>query len=530
MGDRPVTTHSARSVVMGCNGMIATSQPLATAAGLQVLMEGGTAIDAAITASAVLGVVEPFAAGIGGDSFALLWDPARKELFGLNGSGRSAALLDPVPIRAAWSQKSRPWRGVHSVTVPGAVDSWFELHHRHGSIPMEDLLQPAIRYARDGFPVSEIIASQWSHYSTALTSRAARDVFLPAGIPPKAGEVFRNERYADSLTLIARYGRDAFYYGPIAEKIISEIQTLGGSLSEQDLRSHRSQWVEPVSTDFDGIEVFELPPNGQGAVVLEMLNILENFDLRSMGHNSAAYIHTLVQAKRAAFRDRDRYIADPDTDPEIVECFTSKDYAKEIADRIRSGSGPFAYRDVLPSSDTVYLAVSDSEGCLISYISSIFSPFGSGVVPASTGILLQNRGSLFSLEEGHPNSLAPSKRPLHTIIPAMAFQNGSPWLCYGVMGGDMQPQGHVQVLLNMLAFGMDIQEAGEAPRFCDRPTGLALESGIPWGERQQLLSMGYNIISEFDVFGGFQGIQIDQTNGVYRGGSDDRKDGCAMGY
>lgn len=529
MGDRPSSTRSARSVAMGRNGMIATSQPLATATGLAVLMDGGTAVDATIAASAVLGVVEPFATGIGGDSFALIWDPSQKKLFGLNGSGRSSSILDLDPVRTAWGQKTRPWRDVHTITVPGAVDSWFEMHRRFGRIPMEDLLHPAIRYAREGFPVSEIIATQWSHYSSALTLSEARSVFLPNGVSPKAGALFRNQGYADCLALIAQYGRDAFYEGPIAEQIVLEIQKLGGALSEQDLRAHRSQWVHPIHTDYKGVDVYELPPNGQGAVVLEMLNILENFDLRSLGHNSAAYIHTLVQAKRAAFHDRDRFISDPDAEPVPTEFFQSKEYAKLLAHRIRSGAGHNSC-DTTPSSDTVYLAISDSNGYHVSYISSIFSPFGSGVVPTSTGILLQNRGSLFSLDAGHPNFLAPSKRPLHTIIPAMVFRDGSPWLCYGVMGGDMQPQGHVQVLLNMIEFGMNVQEAGEAARFCDRQTGLALESGIPWKEQLLLLNMGYDIKSEFDVFGGYQGIQIDPSNGTYWGGSDDRKDGCAMGY
>ncbi|HZK02702.1 MAG TPA: gamma-glutamyltransferase [Anaerovoracaceae bacterium] len=530
MGDRSTYSRSTRSVVRGKNGMISTSQPLASAAGLKVLMDGGNAIDAAVAASAVLGVVEPFSAGIGGDTFAIYWDNEKKELVGLNGSGRSAGKMDAEALKASENIDKLPQYGVHTITVPGAVDAWDVLLSRYGTMDLKELLQPAIDYANEGFPVSEITALQWKMYAKALQTEEARRVFLIDGNPPKAGDVIENPDLARSLQLIAEKGSETLYKGELAESMVACIKKLGGALDLNDFEQHNSDWVEPISTNYKGYEVFELPPNGQGAMVLEMLNILEGYDLAGLGHNSADYMHLIVEAKKAAFSDRARYIADPDFADLPIERIISKEYAKKRRNNIDMMRSSEQTSWDWESSNTVYLSVADRFGNAVSFITSIYDHFGSGIVPERTGIIMQNRGTLFSLEKGHFNYLEPGKRPLHTIIPAFVMKDGKPWFCFGVMGGDMQPQGHVQVLLNMIEFGMDVQEAGEAPRVCHTDEGVALEQGIAWQERLGLLEKGHRIISKFDVFGGYQGILIDPLNGTYAGGADDRKDGCAMGY
>ena len=529
MADRPVYTRSTRSVVRSKQGMIAASQPLAASAGLQMLMNGGNAVDAAIAAAAVLGVVEPFMTSPGGDVFALLWSAKEQSLVGLNGSGRSgrSATLEDVRSRG---YASMPSRGGIPVTVPGTVDAWCRLIERFGAMDLATILAPAIRYAEEGFPVSEIIAGQWQRGAAALRACGdAASVFLLNGRAPRAGEVFRNPGLGRTYRQIAAGGRQAFYESDIARKICECVQGAGGYLTPEDLKEHRSEWVKPLCTDYRGYDVYELPPNGQGAVVLEMLNILEGYVLASIGHNTAQYIHLLVEAKKIAFRDRDDHIADPGFYAPTID-MTSKKYAekrrREIdPDRASQVTGP-----AKTSSDTVYLSVVDKDRNAVSFINSIYETFGSGLVAGDTGIVLQNRGSLFSLEPGHPNRLEPRKRPLHTIIPAMVAKDGLPVLSFGVMGGHMQPQGHVQVLLNMIDFGMNVQEAGEAPRVCHSPGGVALESEVGWDVRSRLVEKGHKVISDVDVFGGYQGIFIDRETGALAGGSDPRKDGCAIGY
>src|SRR5665647_634055 len=529
MGDRPVFTKSARSVVRSKNGMIATSQPLAAAAGLQVLMKGGNAVDAAVATSAVLGVVEPFATSIGGDAFAIYWDGKKKELVGLNGSGRSASRIDSEKFKEQGLTKL-PITGVHTITVPGAIDSWSVMLKQYGTMSLKELLQPAINYAREGFPVSEIIAEQWKMNVGALETEEAKRVFLIDGKPPKAGDIFKNPDLANSLELIAEKGRDVFYEGELAETMCNSMEKLGGLLTVEDFKNHTSDWVDPISTNYKGYDVYELPPNGQGAMVLEMLNILEGYDMKSLGHNSADYMHLIVEAKKAAFSDRSKYIADPTFAELSTKKLISKEYAEERRKIIDMNRATAMEDWDLKSSNTVYLTVADQYGNMISFITSIYWEFASGVVPEGTGIIMQNRGTLFSLEKGHFNYLEPCKRPLHTIIPSFVMKDGKPWFSFGVMGGDMQPQGHVQVLLNMIEFGMNVQEAGEAARVCHTADGVAVEQDIPWQERLRLIEKGHFVISAYDVFGGYQGILVDPSTGAFAGGTDDRKDGCVMGY
>ena len=542
-GDRPAANpHATRSVVMARNGIIATSQPLATAAGLRVLQQGGNAIDAAVTAAAVLAVVEPTMNGLGGDLFAIVYDPRSGRAHGLNASGRApaAATRDEFARRKL---TEIPYRGVLSVSVPGVVDGWSELLAKHGTITLARALEPAISYARDGFAVSEIIAAQWKQEEATLAKDpAAAATFLPGGRAPEAGQIFGNPRLAASLEQIAKGGRDAFYRGSIAKAIAADMKQRNGLVSEADLAAHRSDWVEPIAADYRGYQVLELPPNTQGIVALEMLNILEGLDLKALGHNTAAYLHHLVEAKRIAFADRGRWLADPAAVPgDVLEKLLSKEYAalrrREIdpqraAPDYKALPGTNAVRHELPAArgDTIYLTAADKDGNVISLIQSIFESFGSGIVAGETGITLHNRGSLFTLAPGHPNTLAPGTRPLHTLVPAMVLRGGRPWLSFGVMGGDMQPQGHVQVLLNLIDFGMNVQEAGEAPRFRHSNAGLALESAISAEARAGLAARGHKVITSPGVFGGFQGILFDLKTGVMMGGSDPRKDGHAAGY
>ncbi|MDQ3440479.1 MAG: gamma-glutamyltransferase [Planctomycetota bacterium] len=544
-GDRPAPNPRAtRSVVMARNGIIATSQPLASAAGLAVLQRGGNAIDAAVMAAAVLSVVEPTMNGIGGDLFALVYDPKTQSVRALNASGRApaSATVDEFKRRGL---SSVPYRGELSVSVPGVVDGWSELLAKHGTLTLAQALEPAIRYARDGYAVSEIIATQWKNEETTLASDpAASATFLVDGRAPRAGEIFRNQKLAVSLEQIAKGGHDAFYRGAIAAAIAEDMRARKGLLTAADLAAHRSDWTEPLSTGYRGFDVLEFPPNTQGVVALEMLNILEGFDLKALGHNTGAYLHLLVEAKKIAFADRDAWLADPAATPAAaLRRMLSKEYAatrrKEIdAERAARDYKPLTIDGTSPSGDerpqahgdTIYLTAADKDGNVVSLIQSIYESFGAGIVAGDTGITLHNRGALFSLRPGHPNLLAPGKRPFHTLVPAMVMKDGRPWLSFGVMGGDMQPQGHVQVLLNMIDFGMNVQEAGEAPRFRHTPSGLALESAITPEARFGLDARGHRLVSGVGVFGGFQGILIDPKTGVMMGGSDPRKDGLAIGW
>jgi len=543
-GDRPAPNRRAtRSVVMGRQAMIATSQPLASAAGLQVLREGGNAVDAAVTAAAVLSVVEPTMTGIGGDLFAIVFDPRVGKPEGLNASGRSGYAASAEAFKAR-GLTTVPERGVLSITVPGVVDGWSELLARHGTIPLARALRPAIEYARGGFAVSEIISYQWKNVESVLAAdRTTASTFLVGGHAPAPGEIFANPRLAATLERIATDGRDAFYKGAVAQTIVADLRARGALLDTRDFAEHHADWVDPIGTRYRDVNLFELPPNTQGLVALEMLNILEGYDLKALKHNSAAYLHLLVEAKRIAFADRDAYLADPACVPAaVLKRLISKEYAASRRKEIDPNRAAPAYApmstampagaglEIQATGDTVYLTAADGKGNVISLIQSLFDSFGSGIVAGDTGVVLQNRGSLFVLKPGHPDDIAPHKRPMHTLVPAMVMKDGKPWLSYGVMGGDMQPQGHVQALLNLVEFGMNVQEAGEAARFRDSAAGLALESGISADARAGLAARGHRVIDSVGVFGGFQGILIDPKTGVLMGGSDPRKDGLAIGF
>jgi gamma-glutamyltranspeptidase / glutathione hydrolase len=509
--------------------MVATSQPLASEAALRVLREGGNAVDAAIAAAAVLNVVEPMMTGIGGDVFALVFMQADGHPVGLNASGWSGSRARLDAVRAPGRLE-----GIQAVTVPGAVAGWYLLHERYGRLPMNRLLEPAADYAESGFPVSPVVAEGWALAAPELGQNpAAARVFLPGGRSPRTGEVFRNPDLGRSLRTLAEGGRDAFYGGELARRIVETSDRLGGFLTQEDFREYEAEWVEPLSTPYRGYDVFEMPPNTQGLVVLEMLNILEGFDLADLGHNTAEYLHRLIEAKRLAFADRDTFVADPAATLLPVAQLTSKEYASLRRVQIDPRRANPDYRPGTPmESDTVCLSVVDRDRNAVSFINSLYFGFGSGIVADGTGIALHNRGSGFSLVAGHRNSLAARKRPFHTLIPGMVLADGAPWFAFGVMGGDMQAQGHVQVLANLIDFGMDPQTAGDAPRVRHfEGEGVALESSIPAAVRQALARKGHTVLDTAPAgFGGYQGILIDGKSGVLWGGSDHRKDGLALGW
>ncbi len=531
VGDRiNARQGGTRSVVRALNGMVATSQPLASAAGLRILQQGGNAIDAAIAAAAVLCVVEPMMVSPGGDLFALLWDANKKELKALNASGRSPKALSIDALKQRGFTRM-PQHGIHSVTVPGAVDGWATLLKSHGTMTLAQVLQPAIEYAERGYPVSEIIATDWKDGLQHKGNADFAATFLPNGKAPVAGDIFTNKNLAATLRLIAKEGRDVMYKGALADKLLKFAQAQGGLHTKEDFANHTSNWVEPISTTYRGHTVYELPPNNQGLAALQMLNILEGFDVKSLGHNTAAYLHLLVEAKKLAFIDRAKHIADPAFYQAPLAQLLSKDYAAELRKRIDlthvasdSDGGPRG------GEDTVYLTVVDKDRNAVSFIQSIFSAFGSGLVAGDTGIVLHNRGGGFSFNPQSNNRLEGGKRPFHTLIPGMVLKDGKPWLSFGVMGGDMQAQGHVQVLLNMIEFAMDVQQAGEQPRFRHFENGLALESAIGAEVRKELEKRGHKLTTAFGAFGGYQAIMIDPVTGALAGGSDPRKDGCALGW
>jgi gamma-glutamyltranspeptidase/glutathione hydrolase len=546
-GDRPAgNPRSTRSVAVGRNGMIATSQALASAAGLKALQDGGNAIDAAITAAGVLAVVEPSMNGIGGDLLAIVWEAKSKQVYGLDATGCApyAATPDEYARRRVTEM---PDAGPLAVDVPGTVDGWSQLLTRFGTIPLAMALQPAIRYARDGFPVQEIMAYDWNGAAKKLAQDpdAAR-TFLPNGQPPKAGEIFANPCLAASLELLAKAGRDAFYKGRIARAIVAAMRARNGLLDERDFADHTSDWVEPISTSYRGYDVLEMPPSTQGFVALEMLNILEGFDIRSMGHNTADYLHAVTEAKKIAFADRAAYLGDRGSlAKDAIKMLLSKDYAgtrRAEIDMSRTGSyrpgslpGAATSRSEVDFTgfdrgDTVYLTAADGQGNIISLIQSLFASFGAGIVAGDTGIALHNRGSGFNLIADHPNQIGPHKRPLHTLVPAMIMKDGRPWVSFGVMGGDNQAQAHAQVVMNLVDFGMHIQDAGEAARMRHSGSDLSLESGIGPEVREALEARGHETRDGRGVMGGFQGILIDPRSGVLMGGSDPRKDGLAIGW
>ena len=533
---------ASRSEVIAREGMVATSQPLATQVGLDILKQGGSAIDAAIAANAMLGLVEPTGSGIGGDLFAIVWDAESKQLYGLNASGRSPKSLTAEVFSAAGLAKI-PSFGPLPVSVPGAVDGWFELHNRFGRLPMTSLLSPAIRYARNGFPVSELVAYYWQmnvdrigHYPGFSAT------FMPDGKVPQKGDVFKNPGLAATYEKIATGGRDAFYKGDIARVIAAYMKEQGGYLSYEDLASHTSDWVTPVSANYRGYDVWELPPNGQGIAALQILNILEQYDIEGMGLDSADYIHTFVEAKKLAFEDRAKYYADPAFNEIPVAPLISKEYARQRRKLIDPLKAAKRYDAGVIDGDTVYLTVADSRGNMVSLIQSNYRGMGSGMTPPGLGFILQNRGELFTLEPGHSNEYQPGKRPFHTIIPAMVTRNNKPWLSFGVMGGATQPQMHAQIIVNLIDFGMNLQEAGDAPRFIhsgsSSPTGalmkdggsISLERGFSLSTERELLERGHKLENILGIYGGYQAIMYDADKQIYYGASESRKDGQAAGY
>jgi gamma-glutamyltranspeptidase/glutathione hydrolase len=517
-----------RSVVMAREGIVATSQPLAAEAGISILQQGGNAFDAAIATALTLGVVEPMSTGIGGDAFLLYACAADGQIYGVNGSGRCPRRLTLEALQQQGIE-GIPQRGLGSVTVPGAIDAFFEVHQRHGALAFADLFEPAIRYASGGFPVSEIIATQWQAAVPWLSQwPSSARTYLLDGKAPQAGEVHRQPDLARTLQLLAVEGREAFYRGDIARRIVQFSQEHGGFFELDDFASHTTEWVEPISTDYRGYTMLELPPNGQGITALIALNLLEASDLTTLEYGSAPYYHLLIEATKQAFADRNRYVADPAHAQLPVQGLLSKAYAAVRRQEISlDQAGDYAPGDPVPFSNTVYVCCVDRERNVVSLIHSLFMGFGSGVVAGDTGVCLHNRGSGFVADPAHPNVLAPNKRPFHTIIPAMILKHGQPWLCYGVMGGDMQAQGHIQVAVNMIDFDMNVQEALEAPRY--RILGgrlVALERAIPPAVRHELEALGHELLA----YGGGQAILIDHERGVLQGGSDFRKDGCAIGY
>lgn len=529
--------------------MAATSQPLATEIAVEILKRGGSAVDAAIAANAALGLMEPTGCGIGGDLFAIVWDARKRELVGLNASGRSPRGLD-----RAWFQANGhaavPERGALAVSVPGAVDGWFELHARFGRLPFAELLAPAIDYARAGFPVSPVIAAGWAAGVRALLPYPGfAAVFAPGGRPPAAGDAFANPALADAYALLAADGRDAFYAGPIAAAIHECIAASRGFLTRDDLAVHTSEWVQPVSTTYRGWRVFELPPNGQGIAVLQMLNLLEGYNLARMGFQSAEHLHLLIETKKLAFEDRARFYADTEFAAVPTAELISKEYAERRREQIDLQSAARAPTHGDPrgvgSGDTIYMSTADADGNLVSLIQSNYMGFGSGVTVERFGFGLQNRGSQFALHPEHPNAFEPGKRPFHTIIPAFAVRDGEALLAFGVMGAAMQPQGQVQVFTNMVDFGLNLQAAGDAARVrhegSTEPTGAAassdggvvhLEPGFAAEAIDGLRARGHRV--EIDraaaPFGGYQAILRDVARGVYCGASESRKDGHAAGY
>jgi gamma-glutamyltranspeptidase/glutathione hydrolase len=532
-----------RSPVLATSAMAATSQPLATQVALEVMKSGGNAIDAAIAANALLGLVEPTGNGIGGDLFAIVWHAETEKLYGLNASGRS-----PQSLSRQWfidrGYTRIPSHGPLPVSVPGTVDGWYMLHDRFGRLPMPQLLQPTIDYAEKGFPVSQLIAYYWQRSVPILKKWPGFvEQFTKNGEAPSEGEIWRNPSLASTLKALAKDGRDAFYLGDIARTIADYMEENGGFLSLQDLADHRGNWIEPVSTNYRGYDVWELPPNGQGIAALQILNIVEQFDVAALGRESAEFVHLFTEAKKLAFEDRAKYYADPEFNNIPVSRLISKSYAKrraKLIDRERA-SKEYPAGKLLEEGDTIYLTTADSEGNMVSLIQSNYRGMGSGMTPPGLGFILQDRGEMFSLEEGHFNEFEGGKRPFHTIIPAFVTKEGKPWMSFGLMGGAMQPQGHAQIIINMVDFGLDVQAAGDAPRIhhsgSSEPTGeqmtdggiLNLETGYPLATIRQLMRMGHKIQYANGPYGGYQAIHR-ADNGVYWGATESRKDGHAAGY
>jgi gamma-glutamyltranspeptidase / glutathione hydrolase len=554
---------ATRSPVIAQHGMAATEQPLASQVAIDILKQGGSAVDAAIAANAAIGLMQPVLNGVGGDLFAIVWDRASKRLYGYNGSGRSPRSRDLERMRAevaaAWKAAGEPDQalippyGTLPITVPGAVDAWFALHGRFGKLSMAQDLAPAIRYASNGFPVTELIAQYWQgnmaafERSKLLTGQLenARATYLIDGHAPAQGEIFRNPDLARTLERIAQGGRDAFYKGEIAHTIDQYFRRIGGDLRYEDFAAHHGEWVTPLSVNYRGYDVYELPPNGQGGAALEMLQLLKGFDLKKMGAGSADAITVMLEAKRLAYEDLAKWYADPAFSEVPMEGLLSDAYANErrrLIDpqRAQPDVGPGNPR--LRSGDTIYLTTADQNGMMVSLIQSNYRGMGSGLVADHLGFMFQDRGQLFSLDAHAANAYAPGKRPFHTIIPAFVMKDGQPFLSFGVMGGDMQPQGHVQILTDMIDFGLNVQEAGDAARWhhaggsevtggkASGPGTVEMESGFSPTVKRELARRGYRIVPGTGGFGGYQAIEWDATNHVYWGASEMRKDGEVIGY
>lgn len=558
-GDRPSgATFATRSPALGCSGAAATAHPLATQSAIEMLKRGGSAVDAAVAANAVLGFVEPVSAGLGGDSFAFVWDPKGGKLAGMASSGRSPKSLSLATVRSRAVDRHIPAHGAISVSTPGALDGWWVLHQRYGKLKWAELFEPAIHYCETGDPVPQIIAyylkrnidifirdkSQIEETANALAT------YMPGGVMPNEYDVRRNPDLAHTYRMIAEGGRGVFYDGPIAQTIDAYFKRIGGWLSAEDLREHHAEWVEPLVTDYRGVSVYGMPANTQGLATLQMLNILEQFDLRGFGFQSPHSVHAQAEAKRLAFEDRARYYADPHFAKIPIEWLNSKEYAKQRAALIRLDRvNPDVYPGQAPGhGDTTYFTTADSDGMMCSMIQSNFRGMGSGLVADGLGFMFQDRGQLFSLQPGHPNIYAPGKRPFQTIIPGFAAKNSVPWFSFGVMGGDMQPQGQTQIVVNRVDYGLDVQAAADSPRWYhegssqsmgeDRP-GLGpegmlhLESGIPAATRKALTDLGWPIAQDYTgFFGRHEAIELRNQNGrrVYAAGSEMRADAVALAY
>jgi gamma-glutamyltranspeptidase/glutathione hydrolase len=557
-GSRYTGEHFAtRSPVLARNGIAATSHPIASSIAVDILKKGGSAIDAAIAANAMLALVEPHACGIGGDLFAIVWDPETEKLVGYNGSGRTPAGFDYEAMRALLGDAENiPLFGPLSISVPGAVDGWFALHERFGRLPMAELLAPSINYAKEGIAVTEVDAALWAE---ALAGFAASDLpesqlaelyrtYQVDGRAPRAGEIFRNPDLAESYARLAAGGRESFYQGETARRIIEAIRRGGGKLELADLAQHKGEWVTPVAASYRGYDVYELPPNSQGIAALQMLNVLEAYPLAELGRGSAEFWHYFTEAKKLAYEDRARFYADPHFFDVPLAYLLSKDYAATRRELIDPDKASMALPagDPPPHGDTTFLVTADADGMMVALIQSNYWEFGSGLVADGTGFALQNRGYTFSMEAGHANVYAAGKRPFHTIIPAFLMQGETPLMAFGVMGGYLQPQAHAQIVINMLDFGMNVQEAGDAARAVhaadSQPTGgkmtdggtLYMEAGIPEAVAEKLRSMGHRVVRGerryVGSYGGYQAVWRDPETGVYHGASEMRYDGAAVGY
>jgi len=532
---------ASRSEVIGQHGMIATSHPLATQIGIDVLKKGGTAIDAAIAANIALGLMEPTGSGIGGDLFAIVWDAKEQKLFGLNASGPAPQSISLDYFKQQKLAKIPPF-GPLPVTVPGAVDGWVKLHEKFGNQSFASLFEPTIDYAKKGHPVTETIAYYLDRSKETFKQYPNfSEVWMKDGETTGKGDIFKNPQLANTLEIIAEKGRAGFYEGEVAKTIADFIQAQGGFLTYEDLANFNSEWVEPVSTNYRGYDVWELPPNGQGMVALQILNILENFDVKKMGLFSSDYVHLFTEAKKLAFADRAKHYADPNFSKIPIKQLVSKSYAKERAALIDLAKAAQVDESGIPNGgDTIYLTAADQFGNMISLIQSNYRGMGSGMVPPGLGFMLQDRGELFSLEEGHANVIEGGKRPFHTIIPAFITKDNKPYLSFGVMGGATQPQAHAQIIINLIDFGYNLQEAGDAPRLVhtgsSQPTdeimldggSLSLEKGFGIAIEEALKEKGHKLQYQKGIFGGYQAILI--KDGVYFGASESRKDGQASGY